>query len=79
MLVVRKRESVLPWRERVSSHEHACRRQFSWRFKDSAEAWNRNPRSYRSRIAIDGSSSWNVQISLRPEALRGCRWISMEE
>ena len=63
MLAVRKRESVLPWRERVSSHEHACRSQFSWRFKDSAEAWNRIPRSYRSRIAIDGFSRWNVNKS----------------
>ena len=41
--------------ERVVSHEQACRSQFSWRFQDCAEAWNRNARSYSSRIAIDGS------------------------
>ena len=39
--------------ERVINREQASRSQFSWRFTDS-EAWNRNPRSCRSRFGVDG-------------------------
>ena len=62
--------------ERAIGHEAASRRQFYWMSKHS-DAWNRNPRNYSGRIAIDGSLRRSLTGMRRVVGL-SCRCTSVD-